>query len=101
VTLLREPAAVGHAYFLFSVLCGDRCARDRAAAALGHRGIETRICWPLPVYRQPAYSERSIPRNPCPVAESVADRVLSLPIHTGLTHADVGHVCDVLLTALG
>src|SRR5262249_49729644 len=100
VTLLTEPAAVGHAYFLFSVLCGDRSARERAAAALGQRGIETRICWPLLVYRQPAYAGRSVPRIPCPVAESVADRVLSLPIHSGLTHADVGHICDVLLSAL-
>jgi dTDP-4-amino-4,6-dideoxygalactose transaminase len=100
LTLLAEPAAVGHGHFLFSILCGDRCARDRAAAALGHRGIETRICWPLPVYRQPAYAGRSLPRIPCPVAESVADRVLSLPMHSGLTQADVDHICDVLRAAL-
>jgi dTDP-4-amino-4,6-dideoxygalactose transaminase len=33
------------------------------------------------------------------VAESVAERVLSLPIHAGLSRADVDLVADVLLAA--
>jgi perosamine synthetase len=100
LTLLPEPPVVAHAYFLFSVLCVDARARDRAAVALAAAGVETRICWPLPVYRQPAYAVRALPRLPCPVAESAASRVLSLPIHPGLARADVERIGEVLLAAV-
>ena len=101
VTLLPEPPGVEHAHFLFSILLPDRHGRDRAAAALADAGVETRICWPLPVSRQPAYLARDVPRIPCPVAESIASRVLSLPIHAALTREDVRHVAATLLAAVG
>jgi dTDP-4-amino-4,6-dideoxygalactose transaminase len=99
ITLLPEPSHVGHAYFLFSILCADETARDRAAAALDAAGIETRICWPRPVYRQPAYANHPGPRMPCPVAEDVARRILSLPIHAALTREDVARIASVLRAA--
>jgi perosamine synthetase len=100
VACLDVPAPVEHAYFLFSILCADSAARDRAAAALAAAEIETRICWPLPVYRQPAYRDRPGRRGDCPVAESVAGRVLSLPIHPGLGRDDVERVSRTLRRAL-
>jgi perosamine synthetase len=101
ITLLPERAHVQHAYFLFSILCRDTATRDAAEAALGAAGIETRICWPRPVYRQPAYATRPGPRRPCPVAESAASRVLSLPIHPALDLAAVERVATVLRAAVG
>jgi perosamine synthetase len=100
ITLLPEPPHVRHAYFLFSILCADTVTRDRAEAALAAAGVETRICWPRPVYRQPAYAKQPAPRRPCPVAESAASRVLSLPIHPAMSAADVAHVAGVLRSAV-
>src|SRR5262249_42254785 len=98
--LPRPPAAVVHPWFLFSVLCRDTAARDRTAAALAAAGVETRVCWPRPVYRQPAYAGLEIPRHPCPVAESAARRVLSLPVHPQLTQDDVALISRTLLGAI-
>jgi perosamine synthetase len=99
LVLPRPPATVVHPWFLFSVLCRDTASRDRAAATLAAAGVETRVCWPRPVYRQPAYARREIPRHPCPVAESAAARVLSLPVHPQLTRDDVALISRTLIGA--
>jgi perosamine synthetase len=99
VTVLPERSHVEHAYFLFSILCRDRASRDAAEAALAAAGVETRNCWPRAVYQQPAYAGQPRPRRPCPVAESAASRVLSLPIHPSLDAADVERVVSVLRSA--
>jgi perosamine synthetase len=101
LTLLAERPHVQHAYFLFSILCRDTAERDRAEATLAAADVETRICWPRPVYRQPAYAAHPGPRRPCPVAESAASRVLSLPIHPALAAADVDRIAMALRAAVG
>lgn len=102
LVLPSPPPEVAHPWFLYSVLCADGAARERAIAALAAAGVETRVCWPRPVYLQPAYRDRpDLPRRPCPVAESVATRVLSLPIHPGLGLDDVELVSRTLAAAVG
>ena len=99
VTLPAVRPGTVHGRFLFSILARDRALRDRIDAALGRAGIETRICWPLPVYRQRAYAERVRPL-PCPVAEGVAGRVLSLPFHPLVTADDVALVVRTIGEAI-
>jgi perosamine synthetase len=100
LTLPCAPPDTTHSYFLFSVRCADAAQRDRAAAALAAAGVDTRICWPLPVYRQPAYATRVVQRVPCPVAEAAASRVLSLPIHPALLRDEVSTISRVLTAAV-
>lgn len=98
-TLPRERAGTTHAWFLYSIRLADARARERAAAALAAAQVETRICWPAPVYAQPAYAER-VPPMRCPHAESAAARVLSLPLHADLSRDDVAFVARTLAAAL-
>jgi perosamine synthetase len=100
VTLPAVRPGTVHGRFLFSILLRDRALRDRVEVALGRAGIETRICWPLPVYRQRAYAERVRPL-PCPVAEDVAGRVLSLPFGATLGADDAALVVRTLREAVG
>jgi perosamine synthetase len=97
--LPHERPGTVHPYFLFSVVFGDPGARDRAVAALDAAGIETRVCWPIPVHRQTAYAART-PPAPRPHAEWAAARVLSLPVHAELTRPDVELIGRTLLDAL-
>lgn len=99
LTLPREPSGTVHPWFLFSVLFATRGARDRAEAALERAGVETRICWPLPVHRLPAYARRLAPVH-CPHADSAAGRVLSLPVHPALKRADVELISRTITAAL-
>jgi perosamine synthetase len=100
VTPPRRTVDGEHGWFLYSVRFRDRATRDRAAAALADAGVETRICWPLPVYRQPAYAGR-LPAAPCPHAEDAAATILSLPLHARLTAEDVSLVAATIRDAVG
>jgi dTDP-4-amino-4,6-dideoxygalactose transaminase len=72
-----EPEGSRSAWHLFVV----RTARREALAhALAERGIETSIHYPLPPFRQQAYASLAIPAGAFPIAERLANEVLSLPL---------------------
>lgn len=54
--------------------------RDRFQAALAERGVQTLIHYPIPPHLQQAYAGLGLPHGSLPVAERLANRVLSLPI---------------------
>jgi dTDP-4-amino-4,6-dideoxygalactose transaminase len=72
--------------------------RDALRAFLAERGIGTLVHYPQPVHLQPAYAGRiaTDPRG-LPVTERLCREIVSLPIHPGLSDADVEAVCDALL----
>ena len=57
-------------------------------------GIEARVYF-LPAHQQPVLAETEA-RVDLPVTDAVATRILSLPVHTRLTDADLAHVVDVI-----
>jgi dTDP-4-amino-4,6-dideoxygalactose transaminase len=59
-------------------------------AAAAARGIETLIHYPIPIPRQPALA--GMEPSDCPCAALACDEVLSLPLHPGLSDADVDAV---------
>jgi dTDP-3-amino-3,4,6-trideoxy-alpha-D-glucose transaminase len=77
----------GHVYHLFVVRARDR---TRVRATLASKGVETLIHYPVPVPHQPAFAGLA-PSN-CPIAVRACDEVLSLPLHPGLSDADVDAV---------
>lgn len=80
----REP---GHVYHLFPVRVAGR---DAFQAALASAGVETLIHYPVPLNEQPAFA--AYRRQECPVAAGAAHELLSLPLHPGLSDADVRQV---------
>jgi len=48
--------------------------------AMESHGIGTMIHYPLPPYRQKAYAELDLPKGSFPIADQLADEVLSLPM---------------------
>jgi dTDP-3-amino-3,4,6-trideoxy-alpha-D-glucose transaminase len=75
-------------------------ARSQLISKLRESGIETLIHYPIPPHRQAAYAKGSseIPRHP--IAERLANEVLSLPIHhlqsTESTHRVVAALSGAL-----
>lgn len=95
---VQTPPGIADAhnsYFLYTLLIRDR---DRVASKLKQRGIDTRACYPLPVYRQPIF--RHLPAPPCPVAESACAQILNPPMFSGLNSHDQRRVADELKAAL-
>lgn len=66
--------------------------RDALRHALASEGIETLIHYPIPPHLQGAYADRGHGRGAFPVAEAVADTVLSLPIGPAMSDDQVTSV---------
>ena len=78
-----------HVYHLFVIRCDDRDGlREHLAAA----GIASAIHYPVPIHRSGAYADLELAAGSMPLAESLAERVLSLPIFPGMSQDDVDAV---------
>ena len=55
--------------------------RDAVAAALKERGVPTAIYYPKPLHQQTAYKHYPSAGNGLPVSDTIAQDVLSLPMH--------------------
>lgn len=87
------------AWHLFVVRARSRTDRDNLVAALSSAGVETLVHYPTAVHRSAVYASRY--SAPLPVAEALADEVLSLPIGPHQPEATTERVVDVLRTWAG
>lgn len=74
--------------------------RDRVQAALKDAGIPTAVHYPRPLHQQAAYAAFA-PAGGCPVAEHVAQTVMSLPMSPDLSEADQDRMVAALAAAVG
>jgi dTDP-4-amino-4,6-dideoxygalactose transaminase len=90
----RIALGAGHAFNLFTICLNPellRMSRDEFQTALAKRGIETAVHYPLPLHRQPIF--RGCGSDPdFPVSTRLAETVLSLPVHPGLSHQDLSYL---------
>jgi dTDP-4-amino-4,6-dideoxygalactose transaminase len=80
----------------FTVAIDDR---DAVQARLKEDGVPTAVYYPQPLHAMRAFSSLA-PEGGMPVAERLANRVLSLPLHPYLTDAQVDYVCERFLAAV-
>lgn len=98
-SLLKEGRGEVHNYAYYPILVdGPKQRRDAIYTALRGEGIYCRryfypLLSSLPIYRSVSNSANS-------VAESIADRVLCLPIYPDLSHDDVFRISDRLIDTL-
>lgn len=97
VALPTEQPGVRHVYHLYVV---RHPGRDQLAEALGARGIETLVHYPIPVHLQAAYADLGYGKGSLPVTEQVAQEILSLPLYYGLTDEQVALVADATADSL-
>lgn len=74
--------------------------RAQVMAALERAGIGSLIHYPIPPHLQQAYAGLGLPPGSFPIAERLADTVLSLPIGPHMPVESVDEVAAVLLQAL-
>jgi dTDP-4-amino-4,6-dideoxygalactose transaminase len=92
-----------HVWHVFTVRTPDRRVRDALQKYLEARGIGTLIFYPIPPHRQEAYA--ASPEGDCallpvdpkfPIAESMAETVISIPVSQVLTDDEVGEIIGAL-----
>jgi len=70
--------------------------RDALQQYLNENGVGTLIHYPLPPHLQEAYQELGYKKGDFPLAETIADTCISLPMFPGLTDEQVKQVCDTI-----
>jgi UDP-2-acetamido-2-deoxy-ribo-hexuluronate aminotransferase len=66
--------------------------RDELQAALAQQGIPTAVHYPVPLNLQPAFAHLGKPAGSFPIAEEVARRVMSVPMHPYLAEEDMARI---------
>ena len=103
VLLPRAEGNILHAFNLYTLrldLRALRISRSQFSKALARRGIETAVHYPAPLHRQPIFhgygSDRDLPES-----TRLAQTVLSLPVHPGLTERDVVRIARAVREVAG
>ena len=105
----------------YTIRLRDKAQRDALQAALKAEGIPSMVYYPKPMHLQTAFAKTpdqvggdaktvipglnssvipGLTGNLCPVATSLCDRVLSLPMHPYLTTEQIDTVCDIIRKSL-
>lgn len=71
--------------------------RDALQQALQPKGVPTAVHYPVPLNLQPAFSELGKPAGSFPVAEAVANRVMSLPMHPYLDEVTMKRIVEAVV----
>lgn len=82
-TPAREKKST-HVFHQYTLLVANG-KRDELKQCLQENGVSSMIYYPLPLYKQKAFSD-SVPENfSLPITQKLCDEVISLPIHTEMT----------------
>jgi dTDP-4-amino-4,6-dideoxygalactose transaminase len=93
VTVPKEADGCRHVYHLYVILVDDR---DGLQKYLNDKGVGTGLHYPVPLHLQKAYAREGYKEGDFPVTESVAKRLLSLPMFPELTKAQIEYVADCI-----
>ncbi|NHN87835.1 DegT/DnrJ/EryC1/StrS family aminotransferase [Acetobacter conturbans] len=92
--VVTVPARVpdsASAWAIYSILFRNSAERAATQERMKAVGVPSAIYYPLPLHHQPAYQPHH-DGVALPVAESLSQRILALPIHPELTDAEVARV---------
>ena len=88
------PDGSQHVFHLFVVRCS---LRDELKLFLEQKGIQTGIHYPVPLHLTTAYRDLGSPgAGSCPVSETLAAEILSLPMYPELTEAQLEYTVAAL-----
>ena len=94
ILLPHTAAGVLHAFNLYTLRLDPkvlRVSRDEFIEALAQRGIETAVHYPTPLHRQPIFRGYGSDQD-FPESVRLAQTVLSIPVHPGLTERTVARI---------
>jgi dTDP-4-amino-4,6-dideoxygalactose transaminase len=83
-----------HVYHLYVIQVQDR---DLMKMYLTSRGIDAAIHYPIPIHLQPAFRHLGYRRGSFPIAEMLANKIISLPMYPELKAEDANRVAYEVL----
>jgi UDP-2-acetamido-2-deoxy-ribo-hexuluronate aminotransferase len=93
-TPVREPNS-NHVFHQYTLLIKEN-KREALQNYLKNKGIPSMIYYPVPLYKQPAFSKYVKKSFELPVTESFCREVLSLPIHTEMNDEILNYISNAV-----
>jgi UDP-2-acetamido-2-deoxy-ribo-hexuluronate aminotransferase len=94
------PAGFYSSWAQYTLILNNNEQRDALQAHLKEQGIPSMVYYPKALHDQSAYKDLDYKKGSSPVAEMLAECVLSLPIHPYITSGDIDivtkHIKDFL-----
>jgi dTDP-4-amino-4,6-dideoxygalactose transaminase len=94
LTIPLEHDRARHVYHLYELQLETHPLRDKLRAYLDEQQIATGLHYPIPVHLQPALEPYGYSNGDFPVTESLAKRLLSLPIYPEMSIEQIDYVAD-------
>ena len=80
-----------HVYHLYVIRVEKR---DKLQSYLDKKGISTGIHYPFPLHLTGAYKYLDYNKSDFPIAEKIADEILSLPMYPELIETQIDYICE-------
>lgn len=80
-------------YHIFPVLCDYR---DELQEYLAQKGIYTLVHYPKAIHLQGAYTDLNYKAGDFPLAESICQRELSIPLYPGLDETEIDYIIECI-----
>lgn len=93
ITLPSVRPGADHVWHQFVIRCKER---DALQSFLASGDIQTLIHYPIPPHLSRAYAYLGKHKGDYPVAESLADEILSLPMYNGMTAEETDYVIETV-----
>ncbi|MCI6348107.1 MAG: DegT/DnrJ/EryC1/StrS family aminotransferase [Negativibacillus massiliensis] len=84
----------------YTLILDSKEQRTHLQKELKEQGIPTMVYYPKPMHLQGAFADLGYKKGDFPVAESLCERVLSLPMHPYLNEEDIRFVANAVKAAL-
>jgi UDP-2-acetamido-2-deoxy-ribo-hexuluronate aminotransferase len=89
-----------HVFHQYTLLFENEAQREKVKQQLAKNSIPSMIYYPKPLHLQNAYLHFGFAKGSLPVAESLCERVLSLPMHTELDEEQLERITKSVLEAI-
>lgn len=95
VTTPYIPAGFSHVFHQYTIKLANKQLRNSLQEYLYQNGVGSAIYYPLPIHKQ-RFLLSQLGKVRLNNTEDVADRVLSLPIHPGVTKLDIALIAKLI-----
>lgn len=98
---IKTPFIEAHntsVYAQYTVLVNDR---ESVAKKLQEKGVPTAVHYPIPLNLQPVFGYLNQPKGSFPIAERIAEQVISLPMHPYLSEQDQDTIVAAVAESVG
>lgn len=85
-----------HVYHQYTILLDSGMSRDKFIAKLREKGVGAGVYYPKPLHVYPHIAKLGYNPGDFPIAEDLAARVVSLPIHPNVTERDVETIAEAV-----